>query len=1078
MIPRFFIDRPIAAIVVAILMVLVGVVSIPPVPIAQYPDVVPPQVVVTAFYPGANAQIVSETVAAPIELEVNGVENMLYMESQCTNDGAMTLTVTFKHGTNPDQAQVLVQNRVGIATPKLPEDVRRIGVVTKKKSSAILMVVNLYPELDPVTKVPVKDQLEISNYAQLQVKDQLARLKGVGDIGMLGQREYSVRVWLDPNKMADQNLSAAEVVQQIRVQNQQVAAGQIGQAPAPKGQAFQMAINTLGRLPDAKAFEQIVVEAGADEQLTRLKDVGRVELGSKSYDTAATLDGVPTVGLAVFLLPGANALETSQEVRKTMAALEKDFPPGIMATVVFDTTTFVQESIDGVVQTLLEAFALVFVVVLVFLQSWRAALIPMIAVPVSLVGTFAALYAFGFSINNLTLFGMVLAIGIVVDDAIVVVEAVEAHLHAGLSPKEAARKAMDEVSGAIIGVSLVLAVVFVPAAFLPGLTGQFFQQFAVTIAVSTVLSAVNSLTLSPALCPLLLRPHGAKRDPLDRLLHLVFGWFFKGFNWAFDRGSKGYAWTVGWAARLAVLVLVVYGGLLLLTYRGFTTIPGGFIPQQDQGYGIINIQLPDGASVERTEAVVARLTDICLGKEGPDGKRTGGIEGIEHVIGVAGYSFLAGANVPNYGGAYITFSPFEKRKRRPASAILADLQKSLANLQEGTVSALGAPPILGLGNAGGFKMQVLDKANYGPEVLEGMTWNLIGAALKEDGIVTAFSSFKSGSPQLFVEVDRDQAQKMGLSVQAINDTLQTYLGSVYVNDVTLFGRNWQVNAQAEPEYRAREEDIGQLKVRGPKGDMIPLAGLIHVHRTDGPSKVNRYQLAPSADINGFIHPLKLTSGQAMQKMETLANRELPPGMGYEWTDLAYQQQEAATQEIKMFGAVIFKGDTTLLVFALSTLTAFLVLAFQYESFLLPFAVILVVPMCLLCAVAGLFVARSDLNIFTQIGLVVLVGLACKNAILIVEFAKQKRAAGMTRIDAAKEAARQRLRPIVMTSLAFTLGVVPLVVATGAGAEMRRALGVAVFAGMLGVTLFGLALTPVFYVVMDRFRRAPSAEHGH
>jgi multidrug efflux pump len=1075
MIPRFFIDRPIAAFVVAILMVLIGVVSIPPVPIAQYPDVVPPQVVVTAFYPGANAQIVSETVAAPIELEVNGVENMLYMESQCTNDGSMKLTITFAHGTNPDQAQVLVQNRVGIATPKLPEDVRRIGVVTKKQSSAILMVVNLSPELDPVTKAPVKDQIEISNYAQLQVKDQLARLKGVGDISMLGQREYSVRVWLDPNKMADQNLSASEVVQQIRTQNQQVAAGQIGQAPAPKGQAFQMAIGTQGRLLDAKAFEQIVVRAGADEQLTRLKDVGRVELGSKNYDTAATLDGVPTVGLAVFLLPGANALETATEVRNTMAVLEKDFPPGIKSTVVFDTTTFVQESIDGVVQTLLEAFALVFVVVLVFLQSWRAALIPMIAVPVSLVGTFAALYAFGFSINNLTLFGMVLAIGIVVDDAIVVVEAVESHLAAGLSPKEATRKAMDEVAGAIIGVSLVLAVVFIPSAFLPGLTGQFFQQFAVTIAVSTVLSAVNSLTLSPALCPLLLRPHGAKRDPVDRVLHLLLGWFFHGFNWAFDRGSKGYAWAVGWAARLAIIVLVVYGGLLFLAYKGFTTIPGGFIPQQDQGYGIINIQLPDGASVERSQAIVARLNDICLGKEGADGKRTGGIEGIDHVIGIAGYSFLAGANVPNYGGAYLTLSPFAKRKHRPATAILADLQAELSKIQEGSVSALGAPPILGLGNAGGFKMQVLDKANFGPGVLEGMTWNLVFSALKEDGVVAAFSSFKSGSPQLFVEVDRDLAQKMGLSIQAINDTLQTYLGSVYVNDVTLFGRNWQVNAQAEPQYRANESDIGRLKVRGPKGDMIPLEGLIHVRRIDGPAKVNRYQMAPSADINGFTHPLKLTSGQAMQKMETLANRELPQGMGFAWTDLAYQQQEAATQEIKMFGAVIYKGDTTLLVFALSTLMAFLVLSFQYESFLLPFSVILVVPMCLLCAVIGLFIARSDLNVFTQIGLVVLVGLACKNAILIVEFAKQKRAAGMARIDAAKDAARQRLRPIVMTSLAFTLGVVPLVIATGAGAEMRRALGVAVFSGMIGVTLFGLALTPVFYVVMDRLRGNPMPE---
>ena len=1078
MIPRFFIDRPIAAFVISFVLVLLGALSLTGMPIAQYPDVVPPQVVVATIYPGANAKVVSETVAAPLELEINGVENMLYMESQCTNDGAMRLTVTFKHGTNPDQAQVLVQNRVSVATAKLPEEVRRIGVVTKKQSSAILLVVSLYSENGPDGK-PLRDQLEVSNYATLNIKDELARINGVGDVAMFGQREYSMRIWLDPNKMADRQLAPAEVLSQIRSQNQQVAAGTIGQPPAPAGQGFQYTINTKGRLKDEKAFEDIVLKVGANEELVRLRDVGRVELGARNYESSSALDGKASVGLPIFQLPGANALDTADAVQVKMAELEKKFPPGIKYAIVFNPTTYVKSSVAEVVKTLFEAFLFVFIVVLVFLQSWRASIIPMIAVPVSLIGTFTIMAGLGFSINNLTLFGMVLAIGIVVDDAIVVVEAVETELAKGLSPAEATRKAMDEVSGAIIGVSIVLAAVFIPSAFLPGLTGQFFKQFAVTIAVSTLLSLVNSLTLTPALCALFLRSThgaGAKRDPVDWLLHLLLGWwFFRAFNWVFDRGTRAYGWTIGWSARLGLIVLVVYGGLLVLTGGAFSMMPGGFIPQQDQGYLIVNIVLPEGASVERTEKVVQNATEICLGKENADGTRTGGIEGIAHVTAVTGYSIFAQANLSNAGGIYLSLEPFEKRKGRTADMILAELNAKLATIQEGNATAFGAPPILGLGNAGGFKMQVLDKGNLGLEKLEGMTANLAQAAMKEKGIPAAFSSFSSNAPQLFVEIDRERAQQLGVSVQAINDTLQLYLGSVYVNDVTLLNRNWQVNVQAEPEFRAKPEDIGQLKVRGPKGDMIPMDALIKSVKMAGPSKVNRFQMYPSADVNGFVIPFLLSSGDAANKMEVLAERELPEGMGYAWTDMTYQQKEASNQRIGISGIGEFKGDTTLLIFALSTLMAYLVLCFLYESFLLPLAVILVVPMCLLCGAIGVILTRGDLNVFTQIGLIVLVGLACKNAILIVEFAKQRREHGASRLDATKEAARSRLRPILMTSLAFILGVVPLVIAEGAGAEMRKAIGVVVFSGMLGVTLFGLALTPVFYYLLEWLRKEPTPE---
>ncbi|MBA4066340.1 MAG: multidrug efflux RND transporter permease subunit [Isosphaera sp.] len=1072
---HFFITRPVFAAVLSVLTVLVGVLALTQLPIAQYPEVVPPQVVVTAFYPGADARTVSETVAAPIEEQVNGVEGMLYMESQATNDGALRLTITFRLGTNPDMAQVLVQNRVSIALPKLPEEVRRLGVVTKKQSSAILLVVNLFAEAEARTDKEVfEQQLAVSRHANLQVKDELARINGVGDVFLFGSRDYSMRVWLNPDRMTDLGLTPGEVVDAIRKQNVQVAAGQIGQPPAPKGQNFQLVINTQGRLKTEQQFRDVVIKTGpAGEALVRLGDVARVELGAKSYDSSSALDNRPSVGLPVFQLPGSNAFNTARDIKEKMKELRADpgWPAGIEYDIVFDPTEFIQASVEAVVHTLFEAIVLVFIVVLVFLQNWRAALIPMLAVPVSLVGTLAVMLALGYSINNLTLFGMVLAIGIVVDDAIVVVEAVEGHIAKGLSPREATEKAMSEVAGAIVGVSLVLCAVFVPAAVIPGLTGQFFKQFAVTIAVSTLLSAFNSLTLSPALCPILLRPHHAPKDVVDKALHALLGWwFFRGFNWAFDRGTKLYGRAVGWLIRLAVVVLAVYGGLLVLTYLGFSRVPAGFIPQQDQGYLVVNLELPEGASVERTERVMREVADLCL--------RT---DGVSHTVQIAGYSIFASANIPNSGGIYVCLKPFDQRKGRHADDILRDLNGKFAAIREGTATAFGAPPILGLGNAGGFKLQIQDRGSYGYETLEGMTWNLAGELTKPapdgrpSGIPAAFSGFRSNSPQLFLRVDRDRVEQMGVSVSAVNDALQSYTGQVYVNDITLDNRNWQVTVQADAAFRGRVEDLYRIKVRGParpgggQGDMVPLAGLLTVGPAQGPVKVNRYQMFPAADLNGFTIPFLISSGQAIEKVEALARRDLPPGMTFLWTDMAYQQKEAANTRVEVPGLFTFRGDTTLLVFGLSALVAFLVMAALYESWLLPLAIVLIVPMCLLCAVVGLFVTLLDLNIFVQIGLVVLIGLATKNAILIVEFAKQKREAGLPRREAAVEAATQRLRPILMTSFAFILGVVPLLTGTGAGAEMRQSLGTAVFSGMLGVTFFGIFLTPVFYVVIQRLR---------
>jgi multidrug efflux pump len=1140
---HYFITRPVAAMVLSLLMLLLGGLALTALPISQYPDVVPPQVVITAVYPGQSAEKVAAEVADPIEEQVNGVENMEYMESQCTNDGSMKLTVTFKIGTNPDTAQVLVQNRVAIATPKLPEVVRQVGVVTKKQSSAILLVVSVYSEdreaADPANpgktvRVPVHSPLTVSNYARKNIKDELARIEGVGDVFLFGEREYSMRIWLDPRKMADYGLSGTDVVNQVRAQNVTVAAGQIGAPPSPAGQAFQMVINTRGRLADEKAFEQVVLKASG-EQLVKLKDVVRdtvkapdggditgVELGARSYDTSASLDGRPSIGMPIFQLPGANAFDTALQVQQKVAELEKKFPPGMKSAIVFNPTTFVRDSVLEVVHTLFEAVLLVAIVVMLFLQEWRAVLIPMAAIPVALVGTLAVMYGLGYSINNLSLLGMVLAIGIVVDDAIVVVEAVEYHMARGLAPQAATEKAMSEVAGAIIGVSLVLAAVFVPSTFLPGLTGRFFQQFAVVVAVSTLISAFNSLSLSPALCALLLKPHdsahGGKKNPLPAVgvallaaglaavyggrllagvggpawavpvglavaggvagyfvakpLNWVLAKLFAGFNYGFDKFVGGYGWGVDKLLRVSLLVLVVYAGLLAATGYGFTMVPGGFIPQQDQGYAVVNIQLPDGASQQRTQAVVDRVIDMALGPKLPDGSRdkSKGVDGIDHMTAVTGFSIFSQANISNAAGIYISLAPFEERmpKGRTGEKVVADLNARMAEIQEGVCQAFGPPPILGLGNAGGFKLQVLDYGGLGPGPLEGQAWNLVGAASRERGIPFAFSSYTSGAPQLKLTIDTDRCFKMGVPEQAVKDTLQVYLGSQYVNDVTLDDRNWQVNVQADANYRARIEDIKAIKVRSPAG-MVPLGAVIDIRETNGPTKVNRYQKFRSADVNGVTVPFLISSAEANRRVQAIAERDLPPEMGILWTDMAYQQEKAANTEVKVAGTTLFKGDTTLLIFGLSTLLAFLVLAILYESWLLPLAVVLIVPMCLLSAVVGLVVTRLDLNIFTQIGLVVLVGLACKNAILIVEYAKQKREEGMPRWAAAGEAARLRLRPILMTSFAFILSMVPLVTAAGAGAEMRRSLGTAVFAGMIGVTGFGVLFTPVFYTVIQRLR---------
>jgi len=1045
-VPDFFIRRPIFAAVLSIATVIVGGIAAFTLPVAQYPDVTPPTVVVTAQYPGANPSVVAETVATPIEQQVNGVENMLYMSSQCTSDGTMTLTITFELGTNLNTAQVLVQNRVAIAESQLPQDVRNLGVTTTKRQPALLMVVHM------TSPDESHDALYLNNYAFLQVRDALARLKGVGDVQILGAREYSMRVWLDPDKIAGYNMTATDVVNAIREQNVQVAAGTIGQPPVPKGAAkFQLSINALGRLTSEKQFEDIVIKEGANGEILRVRDVARVELAARDYSVDSNLTGKPAAAMLIFQLPGANALSVSDGVRAKMAELRKRFPPGVDFAIAYDPTVFVRESVEAVGHTLFEATILVVLVVVVFLQSWRASIIPLLAIPVSLIGTFAVMAAMGFSLNNLSLFGLVLAIGIVVDDAIVVVENVQRNIESGLAPLEASFKAMREVSAPIIAVALVLCAVFVPTAFVSGITGQFYRQFALTIAVSTVLSAFNSLTLSPALAALLLRPKEDKPDWFTRMLNFLFGWFFRAFNWTFDKVNVWYVRLLGGIIRLAVVAMLIYLGLIGLTWLGFKSVPVGFIPTQDQGYLVGIARLPDGASLERTGQAVARACSLARQ-----------VPGVRNTVEFPGYEPLNGVNSPNVGAFFIGLDAFEKRKTPELSgtAITKAIAGKLSSIQEGFVAVFPPPPVQGIGNAGGFKLMVQDRGNEGYAALQQATAKLAAEANNSPGLANVFSTFRAGVPQLYVDVDRVKARSMGVPLGNVFDTLQTYMGSLYVNDFNRFGRTYHVTAQADAKYRLRAEDIGRLKTRNKTGEMVPLRAVAKIEQSTGPDRVTRYNLYTAADLLGDVGP-GVSSGQAMEQLEALAARTLPSTYSYEWTELTLQQKLA--------------GNTAAYIFPLCVLFVFLTLAALYESWTLPLAIILIVPMCLLSAIAGVWWRDMDNNIFTQIGLVVLVGLACKNAILIVEFAKEEQARGADRVRAATSAARLRFRPILMTSFAFILGVVPLVLAKGAGAEMRQALGTAVFFGMLGVTFFGLLLTPVFFVVIRRLteRRNPA-----
>lgn len=1034
-----FIDRPVLASVLSIVIVVVGAFALTQLPVAQYPDIVPPTVSVSATFPGADAKTVAETVAAPIEQEVNGVENMLYMSSTSSNEGAMSLLVTFNVGTDLNMAQVLVQNRVASALPKLPEEVRRLGVTTTKQSPTFTLCVNL------VAPKGTRDEIYLSNYALLNIKDSLARVKGVGKVDMVGGRDYSMRIWLDPDKMASLSLTPGDVTAAVQEQNVQVAAGSVGRPPAASGVKFQYVISAQGRLRNVEEFGAIIIKEGAEGQLVRLRDVARIEIGAQDYSTNSYVDGKPTVTLMVYQQPGSNALETAERVRKEMEEKKAIFPEDLDYSIVYDTSVFIEESVSAVEHTFIEAVVLVVIVVLVFLQSWRATIIPLIAVPVSIIGTFAAMAALGFSVNNLTLFGLILAIGIVVDDAIIVVENVERNMALGLLPKEATRRAMDEVGGPIIAVALVLVAVFVPTAFITGLSGQFYRQFAVTIAISTVISAFNSLTLSPALCAILLKPHGGKKDAVERLLNGLFGWFFRLFNRFFDSASSVYSRMVGRMIRLSAICLLIYAGLIVLTWLGFRTVPQGFVPPQDKGYLIVNLQMPAATAIGQTDAVTRRLIEI-VGKE----------RGVKHTLAFVGFSAIGGAG-PDGAMVIALLDDFNKRTapELQSDAILASLQaKTATEAREGLVNVFGPPPVDGIGSMGGFRLMVQDRNGIGLDALQEVTANLSDAAAKKPEIAAVFSSFRADQPQIYLEIDREQAKSMRLPVSSVFEALQVFLGSAYVNDFTLFGRSFQVTAQADTQFRMRPDQLRQLKARNLDGKMVPLASVVTVKEVAGPSSVTRYNLYPAADLNG-MEAQGFSSGQAIEAMQKVA-ANLPRGFGYEWTDLTYQQLSA--------------GNTAMIVFPMAVLFVLLTLAGQYESWSLPFSIILIVPMCLFSSIGGLLLVGMDNNIFTQIGFVVLIALAAKNAILIVEVAKQKEDAGQSRLDATVEACKLRLRPIIMTSLAFICGIIPLALAKGAGAEMRVALGTGVFWGMLGVTLFGIFFTPVFYSVIRGFVR--------
>jgi multidrug efflux pump len=1051
-ISSFFIERPIFASVLAILLTVAGLLSIPGLPISEYPEIVPPTVVVSGQYPGASPKTIAETVITPLEQQINGVENAIYTESTATPDGSFSITVTFRLGTNLDIAQVQTQNRVSQAEPRLPDVVRQVGLITQKRSPDLTMVVFLRSVTGRY------DSLYLRNYAVIQIRDVLARLQGAGDVEVFGSGDYAMRLWLDPGKLAARSIDVDEVLAAVREQNVQVAAGQIGGQPALPGTQFQYIVNAQGRLQTEQEFENIIIKNGANGETTYLRDIARLELGPETYALRSMLDGKPAVAIPVFQLPGANALDLSTAVRATMKELSKSFPEGVTYEIDYDPTVFVRSSIHAVVHTLFEAVLLVVLVVVVFLQTWRASVIPLVAVPVAIIGTMAALLLAGFSINSLTLFGLVLATGIVVDDAIVVVENIERKIEDGLNPRAAAHAAMAEVTRPIVSIMLVLCAVFIPVAFVSGLTGQFYRQFGITIAASTIISTFNSLTLSPALAALLLKPRNAPPDAFQRAINKVLGWFFGRFNRVFERASERYGHGVSRLTALRSLVLGVFVVLLVCTWGLFHIVPGGFIPSQDKQYLVGIVQLPDAASLDRTESVVKQISEIA-----------DHTPGVDHTIGFSGLSVQGFVNLSNAAVCFFPLKPFEERttKDLSAGAIAAALNKKFGAIQDAVIFAVPPPPVQGLGNTGGFKLFIQDRGAHGYEELARVTNEVMSKAREQHELnpYATYTTFQNSVPQLYADVDRVKAKQQSVPLSSVFDTLQTYLGSTYVNDFNRFGRTYRVYAQAEPQFRAQPEDIANLKMRNLHGDMVPMGAVADVRFESGPDRVSHYNVYLAADVNSQGAP-GISSGQATAAIERVLKDTLPNGFGYEWTDLTYQQKTA--------------GNTALIVFPICVMLVFLILSAQYESWALPLAVILIVPMCLLSAMVGVWLKGSDNNVLTQIGFIVLVGLACKNAILIVEFARERVVSGLSPVDAAVEACRLRLRPILMTSFAFIMGVIPLVVAAGAGSEMRQAIGIAVFAGMLGVTSFGLFLTPVFFVTIEMFlaRHWPSGVARH
>ena len=1031
-ISHFFIDRPIFASVVSIIFVILGGVAFGRLPVAQYPEIAPPTITISGQYPGASADVVAATVVTPIEQQINGVENMIYLSSNSTGDGRFTISVTFELGTNLDIAQVQVQNRVSIAQPRLPIDVRNIGVTVNKSSPDLMMVVHLYsPDKS-------RDTLFISNYATIEITDALTRVDGVGSLIVFGSRDYAMRAWLDPDRLQSLGLTANDVVNALAGQNVQVASGVLNQPPMDKSGAFQISVQTLGRLTSTEEFGNIVVKQTANA-VVRIKDIARIELAAQDYSTNSYLDRDPAIAIGIFQRPGSNALSTAKNIKATMDELAKRFPPGLKYDIVYNPTEFIQQSVDAVQSTIGEAIILVVLVVILFLQTWRAAIIPIVAIPVSLIGTFFFMALFGFTLNNLSLFGLVLAIGIVVDDAIVVVENVERNIEAGLSPHDASVKSMDEVGGALIAIALVLTAVFVPTVFITGISGQFYRQFALTIAGATFISLIVSLTLSPALCALLLRPKHQMAE--GHWWSKPIRGFFALFNRYFDKLTRGYGWLSGKLVRIAVLMLIVYAGVIVFGLNEFRKTPVGFIPQLDRGYLIIITQLPPAASLDRTDEVNRKATEIALS-----------IPGIAHAVNIVGFSGATFTNAPNAGAVFVTLDPFEKRAADPmqsAAAIQGQLFQKLSSIHEGLIFVAAPPPVSGVGNAGGFRMMVEDRAGRGSQALQGAVYAMMGRAAQTPGLLQVFSLFENTTPQLYLDIDRTKAQLLGINVPDVFAALQIYLGSSYVNDFNLFGRTYRVVAQAKSDARANPEDVLKIRVRNSTGETVPLGAFTTVRTVTGPYRVPRYNLYPAAELDGAAAP-GYSQGQAIKIMEQLAAQTLPQGFTYEWTTLAFQQIRA--------------GDTAIFVFMLAVVFVFLVLAAQFESLTLPLAVIMIVPMCLIASIVGVVLRGQDNNILTQVGFVVLIGLAAKNAILIIEFAKQLEDGGRNRFDAAVEAAHLRLRPILMTSFAFILGVTPLVWAIGAGSELRQTLGTAVFSGMIGVTLFGLIFTPVFYVV--------------